>query len=169
VFQIGFRDYISYPYISAEIRIRLGYINTSQPTQDKQLTSKKIDPAVKQSFLQAINLSEPEVKLVTATCAFLLEDISIHRDINSLAHQMGTNRNFLAHAFKHTLGKGVYEWLREQRMMTAIELLTVTNISIQEISFNVGYEDPANFSTSFKQMIGLPPSFYRQIMRKSKL
>lgn len=163
VFEAGFRDYIAYPFIAAEIDVRLG------GTSALRIAGKIIDSAGGHKFSKLNKPTEHESKLVTTTCAFLLKDISVHHDLDYLARLIGTNRNSLARAFKHVIGKGVYAWLREQRMIAATEFLTATDLSIQEISFNVGYEDPGNFSTSFKHLYGVSPRTYRQLMRESKI
>lgn len=41
-------------------------------------------------------------------------------------------------------------------------LLFVTNLSIKEIAFEAGFEDPANFSNYFKKYVGESPELFRQ-------
>ena len=169
VFQTGFRDYVSYPFIAAEIEVRMGAISAPQPASHEHVATTRTEPSVKFEFSQQHGPTAQEVALVTATCAFLLKDIAVHRNLDYFARRMAANRNFLARAFKHVLGKGLYAWLREQRMAEASKLLAATDLSIQEISFNVGYEDAGNFSTSFKQLYGVSPRSYRKLMKKSKI
>lgn len=169
VFQAGFRDYISYPFIAAEINIRINGIWAVPPAGSEHAASKGIDPAPERRFSLLHEPTAQEIALVTATCAFLLKDISIRRNLDYFARRAGANRNSLARAFKHVHGKGVYAWLREQRMVSAAKLLTTTDLSVQEISFNVGYEDSGNFSTSFRQLYGVSPRSYRKFMRESKI
>ena len=169
VFQAGFRDYIGYPFVAAEIEVRLGGIGAARLASAEQFVPKTNDPAAEHGFPQLTEPTARDVALVTATCAFLQKDLAVHRDLDGLARRMGTNRNALARAFKHVLGKGAYAWLREQRMIAAARLLEATDLSIQEISFDVGYEEPGNFSTAFKHLYGVSPRSYRQLVRKSKI
>lgn len=134
-----------------------------------QLIPEIIDPASERERRHLHEPSAQEVALVKATCAFMQQDIAVHHDLDGLARRMGSNRNSLARAFKHVLGKGAYAWLHEQRMIAAAGLLRTTALSIQEISFDVGYEDAANFATAFKNLHGMSPRSYRQIVRNSKI
>ncbi|WP_375791535.1 helix-turn-helix transcriptional regulator [Microbulbifer hydrolyticus] len=43
----------------------------------------------------------------------------------------------------------------------ACDLLDCTDLSVGEIAFQLGYDDPLYFSRVFKRVIGLSPSSYR--------
>ncbi len=83
--------------------------------------------------------------------------------LDAIAIQMGTNRSKLAASFKNVLGISVFEYLRKIRMEKAKVLLINSDISIQQISFEVGYENSANFSTSYKKYYQLSPREQRNI------
>jgi AraC-like DNA-binding protein len=99
--------------------------------------------------------------LVQNTCRYLLANLTVNHSLDQLAHAMATNRNTLSSSFKRVLGKGAFCWLREQRMHKAENLLKTTNLSIQHICYEVGYNDPANFSTAFKAFFKSAPQQYR--------
>jgi AraC-like DNA-binding protein len=48
------------------------------------------------------------------------------------------------------------------RMEQACRLLRDTALSVQEIGERVGYQEPLNFSRSFKRSVGLSPTEYRK-------
>jgi AraC-like DNA-binding protein len=50
--------------------------------------------------------------------------------------------------------------LDEERHRLALQYLQNSNISIQEIAFNLGYTDPANFRRAFKRWEKMTPSEY---------
>lgn len=52
-------------------------------------------------------------------------------------------------------------YLNNLRMLKAQELLIDTEMSITEIAENVGFNNPSNFSRSFKKFCGLSPREYR--------
>ncbi|MCL1123184.1 helix-turn-helix domain-containing protein [Shewanella surugensis] len=74
---------------------------------------------------------------------------------------MATNRNKLSLAFKTYYGTTPLNWLKQQRMETAAQLLMSTQQSISDITYTVGYKDSNHFSTAFKQYSGLSPKQYR--------
>lgn len=104
-------------------------------------------------------------QLVHKTCQYLAENIVNKLALDDVAVSMGSNRSQLAAAFKRTLGIGVFEWLRNQRMQRAKQLLKYSDLSIQEIGFEVGYPNSANFSSAYKKRFHMSP---RQQRNKSK-
>jgi AraC-like DNA-binding protein len=95
--------------------------------------------------------------LVARTCDYILLHLALPLTISSISKAMHTNRNSLSKAFRQELNIGVSEWLRKQRMEKARQLLVSTNLSIQEISIQLGYPVQANFSTSFKNQFNQSP------------
>ncbi|MCC5846718.1 MAG: AraC family transcriptional regulator [Verrucomicrobia bacterium] len=63
--------------------------------------------------------------------------------------------------FKQQIGCSPMRQLSLIRMRRASELLEETDLPINEIAFQVGYENPFHFSRVFKSIVGLPPSHYR--------
>ncbi len=52
VFQAGFRDYIGYPFVAAEIEVRLGGIGAARLASVEQFVPKTNDPAAEHGFPQ---------------------------------------------------------------------------------------------------------------------
>lgn len=74
----------------------------------------------------------------------------------------------LFHLTPHTLhrrlteeGTSYREILEQVRHMLAVEHLKTSHLSIQEIAFNLGYTDMANFRRAFKRWESISPSEYR--------
>lgn len=63
------------------------------------------------------------ITLVKKACDYMQAHISEKLFLDDIALSVGTNRNKLAVSFKNTLGIGVFEWLKEQRMSQAKLLL----------------------------------------------
>ncbi len=66
--------------------------------------------------------------------------------------------------FKSYTGKTPYEYLMHVKIEKAKELLTAHNLSITEICFMCGFNNPSNFATLFKRKVGVTPSQYRKII-----
>ena len=119
---------------------------------------------------QVINYcNKKESDLVNLACNYLLNNMPDYKSIDDLCCLLGTNRNTLAIAFKKTLGIGAYSWLRNARIVKARKLLKLSDINIQSICFEVGYENAANFSTTFKSIIGVSPKKYRKLYSQNNL
>ncbi|WP_205512793.1 helix-turn-helix domain-containing protein [Longitalea arenae] len=55
------------------------------------------------------------------------------------------------------------QWIREQRLKKAKELLRTTRLSIADICYSLGFENNAHFSRLFKSKFGCSPSDYRTL------
>jgi AraC-like DNA-binding protein len=68
-------------------------------------------------------------------------------------------------AFKREFGQqyGVApgRWLLDRRLERSAQLLTTTNLSVTDIVFECGFEQPSHFSRAFKTKYGRTPSEYR--------
>ena len=65
--------------------------------------------------------------------------------------------------FKKEVGLGFADCLWQMRLKKAIDLLTTTDFSIDEISTAVGYLNPNSFRRKFKQETGFSPSQFRDM------
>jgi transcriptional regulator GlxA family with amidase domain len=71
----------------------------------------------------------------------------------------------LKRRFKAATGTTLIEHVQNLRVEEAKQLLETQQISVDEISAEVGYEDPAFFRRLFKRLTGLTPSEYRRMFR----
>jgi AraC-like DNA-binding protein len=60
--------------------------------------------------------------------------------------------------FKRTFNTSPHQWIKERRLLKAKELLTLTNRKPSDIYIELGFEDLAHFSRSFKKHFGKNPS-----------
>ena len=79
-----------------------------------------------------------------------------------LAHRVGTNQARLGREFQTHLGMTAYEYLREQRLVRAQELLATTDRQVQQIADAVGFKRAGNFTTAFRLRFGITPREYRR-------
>lgn len=75
---------------------------------------------------------------------------------------MAMSRASLYNKVKQITGLGVNEYINRLRIERSVYLLANTNLSISEISYEVGFSYPRYFSTSFKQMKGVTPSQFKE-------
>ena len=71
------------------------------------------------------------------------------------------SREYLMKLFKQQYGSGIHEYVQKVRMDKAKELLTDSDLKIQEISEMLGYKDKNYFSKAFRNYFSLSPSEYR--------
>jgi len=71
---------------------------------------------------------------------------------------MGVSRMQLYRKLKALTGQSSTEFIRSQRLKLAAALLKTNKISISEIGYTVGFNDPSYFTKCFKQEFGCSPS-----------
>lgn len=68
-----------------------------------------------------------------------------------------------ARTFRKVTGSPPGEFLTAWRLQRAKQLLLDTDLGVAEICHEVGYESVGTFTTSFKQLVGLPPGKMRRL------
>ncbi|PID87812.1 MAG: hypothetical protein CSB06_03365 [Bacteroidia bacterium] len=90
--------------------------------------------------------------------AYIIEsNIDNPLTIRQLALRVGVNEKKLKCGFKEVFNKTVYGYLFEYRMKIAERLLRDTQLPINEIARQLGFEYPSHFSTAFKRYFGFSP------------
>lgn len=82
-------------------------------------------------------------------------------DVKFLTTQMAMSRTSLYNKVKELTGMGANDYINRRRIDKAIILLTQSDMSITEISEQVGFTYQRYFSTLFKEMKGMTPSQFR--------
>jgi AraC-like DNA-binding protein len=67
-----------------------------------------------------------------------------------------------ARQFKLSIGTTPHQYLNQCRIEKAKQLLAEKNLSILEITHQVGFQSPSHFTTLFRRSVGLTPSAYRE-------
>lgn len=81
--------------------------------------------------------------------------------IGEIAEACHVSVSRMSNQFKTAVGMGFLEYVWKMRLEKAQELLRTTDLSVDEISLQVGYLAATSFSRKFKQETGLTPSQYR--------
>jgi AraC family transcriptional activator of pobA len=72
----------------------------------------------------------------------------------------------LRYACRQTREKSPMQWVLNRRILEAKRLLIYSDLSIQQIGFTSGFDDPAYFSRMFKKETTHSPMQYREEMRR---
>ena len=83
-----------------------------------------------------------------------------------LTDHLAMSRASLYNKVKTLTGMGVNDYINRIRIERSVHLLTNTELSINEISYEVGFSYPRYFSTSFKQMKGMTPTKFKEESKK---
>ncbi len=105
---------------------------------------------------------DSRVKTVMNT---ITENLDQTHPVEELAASVELSRMQLSTLFKKYIGCTLSAWREERRMARATQLLAESNLQIQEIAQQTGYEDPLYFSRVFSRLVGVSPRQYRDTLR----
>ena len=91
----------------------------------------------------------------------LLKDNLDELSIATMAKQLSMSSRTLARKFFDELQISPGKWLQQKRIDMAKTLLEKTNLSISEICYRIGYDDPSSFSRLFSKVTGMGPGEFR--------
>ena len=83
-------------------------------------------------------------------------------DVEALARGVNMSAGHLSREFRVAYGEPPYSYLMTRRIERAMALLRRGDLSVTEVCFEVGCSSLGTFSTRFKELVGVPPSTYRQ-------
>lgn len=83
------------------------------------------------------------------------------RSAKDFAEKLNVHTNHLNRAIKKATGKTTTSHIADRLTTEAIALLKHTNWNISEISYTLGFEDPAHFNNFFKKQTSQTPRTYR--------
>lgn len=105
---------------------------------------------------------EPELRYIQIVMDYIANKYSEPIRIKEIADVCGLERSYLSKVFKYGTGQTPQEYLLQFRMNKAKQLLQNPDISVQYVSYSVGYNDPFAFSKLFKREMGISPSQWRK-------
>jgi len=82
-------------------------------------------------------------------------------DVEALARGVHVSAGHLSREFKRAYGESPYSYLMTRRIERAMALLRRGDLSVTEVCFAVGCSSLGTFSTRFTELVGMPPSTYR--------
>lgn len=82
-------------------------------------------------------------------------------DVEALARGVHMSAGHLSRMFRRAFGESPYSYLMTRRIERAMLLLRHGDMSVTDIAIAVGCASLGTFSTRFTELVGVPPSVYR--------
>ena len=108
------------------------------------------------------NFSEMEGKRLDAIYRFTLSEYHRKISLEEVADIANFTVNSFCRYFKKRTRKSYISFLTEVRINQACKLLVQNELSVSDISENVGFLNLSNFNRLFKKMIGVSPTEFRR-------
>ena len=140
------------------------YFNTLFLCRSCSFVEKKEE--IRQNILLLLSTYENEFENSTLQFSKIAETIqkeysSPDFSISVLADTFHVSIAYMSYLFKKGFDVNFSDYLWNIRMKKAEELLSETDMNIDQISIQVGYLNTSSFRRKFKQETGLTPSQYR--------
>ena len=97
--------------------------------------------------------------------SYIDKHLTTSLSVPDLAALHGTSTAHFSRWFTTTVKVPPKKYINRKRIDLACKQLLLSNIKIEEIAFNCGFEDPLYFSKSFKKITGLTPRDYRKTQK----
>jgi AraC-like DNA-binding protein len=82
-------------------------------------------------------------------------------NVEALANAVHMSAGHLSRQFRLAYGESPYSYLMTRRVERAMALLRRGDLSVTEVCFEVGCTSLGTFSTRFTELVGVPPTVYR--------
>ena len=111
-----------------------------------EITSNSVDNKFIRDFMSYIHKHYTESEL----------------SVEDIGDTIGISRSNMYRKCLALTGKSPVDILQEVRIQNSIHLLKQTDLTISEIAYKVGYNDPRYFSNRFRKMTGVSPTEMRE-------
>ncbi|WLI10493.1 MULTISPECIES: helix-turn-helix domain-containing protein [Pseudomonas] len=91
----------------------------------------------------------------------ILDHLGDTLEVTELARACALSRSHFSRAFKCSTGVSPQDWIRQQRIARAKQLIRNTDLTLTQISLECGFCDQAHFSHIFTRSEGITPFAWR--------
>ena len=107
-----------------------------------------------------------ENEIVNASVHFMKENLEKKISLQQMAQYTGYSSSHFSMLFKKETGHSPLNYFNLLKIQYACQLLSSTNMKINQISFKVGIDDSFYFSRLFTKLMGMSPKDYRLYMQE---
>ncbi len=151
----GADDYITKPFNEELLQIKVeNLLNERQKLKERYSRVQRKDIIE----LADNNTDEQFLRQIDQVLNKYLLDSSF--TASDFAKILNVSRMQLHRKLKATTGLSTTEFIRSQRLKKATEIIKRSNITISEVCYEVGFNNPAYFSKCFKEVFGCSPTEY---------
>jgi len=98
---------------------------------------------------------------VVATLEFMEQHLDISLSLDELAAHAALSAPYFSKLFKARTNQSPTAYFIQLKIRKSCELLDFTDMTVQAVAQQLGYDDPYYFSRAFKRVMGMSPSKYR--------
>ncbi|CAL2075883.1 AraC family transcriptional regulator, transcriptional activator of pobA [Tenacibaculum sp. 190524A05c] len=143
-------DKFSQDIIISQLTTLLNYANRFYERQF--ITREKLNHRILNDF---------ELVLINSLSDNELEEKGLPT-VQKIAEKLSVTPNYLTGVLKHLTGQNTQQHIQNSIIKKAKEELTITNSSVSEIAYKLGFEYPSSFTKLFKNKTDMSPVEFRR-------
>ena len=150
-------EYLAKPFDKEELMVRLDNLRAIREQLRNRYQSLS-DIQVKEG-----EEAQKEDQFVLDAKAIIHENIEDENfGIMELCRAIGMSRTQLHRKIKALTNRSTSSFIRSIRLIKAKELLSISDLNISQVAYEVGFKDPKYFSRTFAEEFGMPPADFRK-------
>jgi DNA-binding response OmpR family regulator len=154
-FESGASDYVTKPFNFEILQSRI-----------KNLVAQRL--AFQKNFVRHIDIKTADVQITSLDEKLIQKAVKVVEDnmgdsdfsVEKFSRELGMSRVHLYKKLLSLTGKSPIEFIRTIRLQRAAQLLQKSQLSVSEIAYKVGFNNPKYFSKYFKDQFNILPSAY---------
>lgn len=115
-------------------------------------------------FWKSLNPLDTKQKQIHLVKQFIERNDNRDLKMEEISQIVHMEKHNISRLFKEQYGETPIQYHTKLRIKRAKMMIRLTNLSLSEISDNIGYDSIHSFSRAFKREEGLSPSAYRQLL-----
>lgn len=126
-----------------------------------KLFALEIDRKSQSPFIMFNGQKKHEDEPIKRAQEFIENNLTEHLSVDDLAVKFAIGRRHFDRRFKKATNNTPAEYIQRVRIEAAKKLLEISKKNVNEVMYEVGYNDTKSFRTVFKKITGLSPIDYR--------
>jgi AraC-like DNA-binding protein len=94
--------------------------------------------------------------------AYISDNLDKSLNVEKLAAQVALSSDYFARRFKKETGYTPHQYVLLSRINAAKHFLKSGNLTVKEVAFSCGFSSESGFCISFKHVMGMSPTDYRE-------
>ena len=151
--------------------IELGKVELIEP---HQINKNELEHSLAKEGFEL--LDDSNSRMINEIKSIIINQVHYNMDSNPpkenfsqiLEKEIGRDYSYISNLFSTIEGRTIEKFIIQQKVEKVKELLKYRELTINEIVFELNYSSPQYLSNQFKQITGLRPSQFRNMLESSR-